>query len=46
MDSCYKSAQEILKKHKVSLHAVAKELLEKETLESDEFEKIVGKKKR
>ncbi|MDZ4209822.1 MAG: ATP-dependent zinc metalloprotease FtsH [Candidatus Curtissbacteria bacterium] len=45
MEAGYKSAQDILKKHKAKLDAVAKELLEKETLEGDEFEKIVGKKK-
>ncbi len=45
MDNCYKEAQVILKKHKLKLDKVAKALLEKETLESDEFEKIVGKKK-
>ena len=45
MDSCYKNAQDILRNHKIKLDKVAKELLEKETLESDEFEKIVGKKK-
>lgn len=45
IDSCYKQAQKILKMERVKLDKVAKELLEKETLESDEFEKIVGKKK-
>jgi len=45
MDSHYKEAQLLLKKHKLKLDAVAKALLEKETLESDEFEKIVGSKK-
>lgn len=45
MDTCYKNAQDLLRKHKVKLDKVAKELLQKETLESDEFEKIVGKKK-
>jgi len=44
MDNGYKSAQVLLKQHKAKLDAVAKELLEKETLEGDEFEKIVGKK--
>src|SRR3989344_3493746 len=44
MDNGYKSAQLLLKKHKSKLDLVAKALLEKETLESDEFEKIVGKK--
>ncbi|MDD5416303.1 MAG: ATP-dependent zinc metalloprotease FtsH [Candidatus Daviesbacteria bacterium] len=45
MDLCYKNAQDILRNHKIKLDKVAKELLEKETLESEEFEKIVGKKK-
>ncbi len=45
MDNCYKEAQALLKKHKLKLDKVAKALLEKETLESDEFEAIVGKKK-
>jgi len=45
MDSSFKQAQALLKKHKTKLDAVAKSLLEKETLESDEFEKIVGSKK-
>lgn len=45
MDQSFKLAQKILKEHKASLDKVAKALLEKETLESDEFEKIVGKKK-
>ncbi len=45
IETCYKNAQEILKQHKIKLDKVAKELLQKETLESDEFEVIVGKKK-
>ncbi len=45
MDTCYKNAQDILRKHKAKLDVVAKALLEKETLEGEEFEKIVGKKK-
>ncbi len=45
IDNCYKGAQAILKKQRSKLDKVAKELLEKETLESEEFEKIVGKKK-
>lgn len=45
MDTCYKNAQVILRQHRAKLDAVAKELLKKETLESDEFEKIVGKKR-
>ncbi|MBI2086260.1 ATP-dependent metallopeptidase FtsH/Yme1/Tma family protein [Candidatus Daviesbacteria bacterium] len=45
MDAGYARAQGLLRKYKIKLDAVAKQLLEKETLESDEFEKIVGKKK-
>lgn len=45
MDSCYKEAQTLLKKHRAKLDKVAGALLEKETLEAEEFEKIVGKKK-
>ncbi|MCL4366229.1 ATP-dependent zinc metalloprotease FtsH [Patescibacteria group bacterium] len=45
IDSSYKNAQDLLRKHKTKLDAVAKALLEKETLEADEFEDIVGKKK-
>ncbi len=45
MDQGFKQALSIIKLHKSKLDAVAKALLEKETLESDEFEKIVGKKK-
>ncbi len=44
MDTAYKQALEVLKKHKAKLDKVAKELLITETLEADEFEKIVGKK--
>lgn len=45
MDTGYSQAQALLRKYKTKLDNVAKQLLEKETLESDEFEKIVGKKK-
>ena len=45
IDVAFKNAQLILRKQRVKLDNVAKELLEKETLESEEFEKIVGKKK-
>lgn len=45
IDSCYKQAQNILQKNKAKLDKVAQTLLEKETLESEEFESIVGKKK-
>ncbi len=45
IDNCWKNAQVILKKQRIQLDKVAKVLLEKETLEGEEFEKIVGKKK-
>ncbi|TSC66711.1 MAG: cell division protease FtsH [Microgenomates group bacterium Gr01-1014_80] len=45
IDNSYKSAQELLKKNRPKLDKVAKELLVKETLDNEEFEKIVGKKK-
>src|SRR3989344_2754334 len=45
IDSCYKEAQDLLRKNKSKLDKVAKALLEKETLDTDEFEKLVGKKK-
>ena len=45
IDNCYKQAQAILKQQKTKLDKVAKVLLEKETLEGAEFEKLVGKKK-
>ena len=41
INSCYKKAVTTVKEHKDKLHAVAKELLEKETLDQDEFEKIM-----
>ncbi len=44
LDNAYKDALVLIRKHKIKLDEVAKALLEKETLESDEFEKIVGKK--
>lgn len=45
MDQAFKVAQKLLREHRDKLDKVAKQLLEKETLESDEFEKIVGQKK-
>ncbi|MBI2599643.1 AAA family ATPase [Candidatus Daviesbacteria bacterium] len=45
MESAFAQAQSLLRKHRAKLDKVAKALLEKETLESDEFEKIVGSKK-
>jgi cell division protease FtsH len=44
MDSSYKDAIAILKKQRKTLDAVAKKLLEVETLDRDQFEKIVGNK--
>ncbi len=44
MDEAYKHAEKLLKTNKKVLDAVAAELLKKETLESEEFEAIVGKK--
>lgn len=41
----YKQAQRILMEERSKLDKVAKALLEKETLDTDEFEKLVGKKK-
>lgn len=45
LDAGYKTATEIIKKHRAKLDKVAKKLLEIETLDSEEFEKIVGNKK-
>lgn len=42
MDKCYIEALLILKKQKEKLDKVAEELLKKETLEGEEFEKIMG----
>lgn len=46
IDNAHKQALEILRKNKVKLEKVAAALLEKETLESEEFEKIMGGKKK
>lgn len=46
MNQAYKKALEIIKKNKKTLDIIAKELLEKETLSREEFERIVGRKKR
>ncbi len=45
IDTAYIQAENILKKNKTNLDKVAKALLEKETLDTEEFEKLVGKKK-
>jgi ATP-dependent Zn protease len=44
VDSSYQKALEILKKSRKKLDLVAQALIEKETLEQEDFEKIVGKK--
>lgn len=44
-DEAYKTAFEILKKLRSKLDLLAEELLKKETIESEEFERIVGPKK-
>ncbi|MEN9407493.1 MAG: hypothetical protein RLZZ455_709 [Candidatus Parcubacteria bacterium] len=43
-DECYKVAQEVLVKLRDKLDILAKELLIKETLESEQFEKLIGPK--
>jgi len=44
IEGCYKNSEEILKKNKKLLDKIVESLLIKETLDKDEFEKIVGKK--
>lgn len=44
LDKAEREAMVLIKKHKIKLDKVAKALLEKETLDGDEFEGIVGKK--
>lgn len=44
IDAGYKKAKETLVKNRRALDKVADSLLERETLESDEFEKLVGKR--
>jgi cell division protease FtsH len=45
IDEAYKLAQSILKKNKKKLDIVAGELIKKETLEGEEFEKLMGSNK-
>lgn len=45
MDEAYKNAVRVLTKHKDKLDKLANELIKKETLEADEFEKLLGSKK-
>jgi len=42
LDEGYRKAAEILKKHKKKLDLIAAELVKKETLESEEFEQLMG----
>lgn len=44
IDNAYKNAVDIIKKHKEKLDKVAAVLLDKENIDGEEFEKIVGKK--
>lgn len=44
MDAAYKKAVSLVKANKKVLDSVAEELLKKETLDREDFEKIVGKK--
>jgi len=42
LDEGYRKAMEILKKHRKQLDAIAAELIKKETVESEEFEALMG----
>jgi ATP-dependent Zn protease len=42
LDEGYKKAVELLKKHKKQLDKIADELVKKETIESEEFEELMG----
>lgn len=44
IDRCYKDAVSLIKKYRKELDAVAEELIKTESMDEDEFEKIVGKK--
>lgn len=43
-DACYKNAAQILRKLRQKLDILAEELLKKETIEAEDFEKLIGKK--
>jgi cell division protease FtsH len=45
MDDSYLIAQKVLKKHQDKLDIIAAELLRKETIDSDDFVRIIGPKK-
>ena len=44
IEHAYREAEIIIKKNRKTLDAIVKKLLDKETLDKDEFEKIVGRK--
>ena len=44
IETCYKEALALIKKHRKELNAVAQELIKNESMDEDEFVKIVGKK--
>ncbi len=46
VDESYKKALEVLKKNKKKLDLIGKKLLDQETIDEDEFEKLIGKKKK
>ena len=46
MDKCYIDAATIVKRERKALDDVSNALLDKETLDRDDFEKVVGKKKK
>ena len=46
LDEGYRKAAEILKKHKKKLDIIAAELVKKETIESEEFEQLMGGSKK
>ena len=45
VDEAYQEAKKILTKNRIKLDELAKALLEKETLDQEEFEALMGKKK-
>lgn len=44
ISACYKKAKDIIKKHRKELDKVSETLLKQESIDEDEFEKIVGPK--
>jgi len=46
IDTAYKQASSIIQEHREKLDAVAGELIKRESLDQEEFEKIVGKKQK